>query len=209
MKSFIDWNLRTDPDLLLSLAKAGCGLALGRLLDRNRDNLTVAARVQVGHRLRVKLDVDDLLQEVSLEAHRNIGHFRGNTEGEFLSWLRRILAAILSNQVRHYFGTRRRDVRRDRPIAGNFGNSSGGWEGRLVAPDTSPSQRAVRRERSERLAEAMERLPEVYRRVIDLRHLEGLSFAEVAHRMGRTEDSVKNIWVRAMHRLRDLLEDLR
>ena len=172
-------------------------------------SLAVLVRVQVGRRLQVKLDVDDLLQEVSLEAHRHIGHFRGNSEGEFLSWLRTILAAILSNQVRRYFGSRRRDVRRDRPIEGELGSSSGAWDIGLVAPDTSPSQRAVRRERAARLAEAMEGLPEIYRQVIALRHLEGLGFAEVAQRMGRTEDSVKNMWVRAVHRLRDLLEDLR
>ena len=46
-----------------------------------------------------------MLQEVSLEAYRDIGKFRGSTEGEFLCWLRKILDTILLNQVRHYFGT--------------------------------------------------------------------------------------------------------
>jgi RNA polymerase sigma-70 factor (ECF subfamily) len=201
--------MRTDPESLLSLAKAGCGLALSRLLDRNRDTLAVLAPVQIGRRLQVKLDVDDLLQEVSLEALRDIGQLRGSSEGEFLSWLRTILGAIVSNQVRRYFGTQRRDVRRDRPIEAKVGSSSGTWDRSLVAPDTSPTQRAARHERAARLAEAMETLPEVYHQVIVLRHFEGLGFAEVAHRMGRTEDSVKNIWVRALHRLRGLLGDLR
>ena len=40
-------------------------------------------------------------------------------------------------------------------------------------------------------------LPEDYREVIILRQLEGLSFPDVARRMGRTEDSVKNVWLRA------------
>lgn len=59
------------------------------------------------------------------------------------------------------------------------------------------------------LAEALAVLPEDYRDVIVLRHLEGLGFAEVALRMGRTEDSVKNLWVRALARLRRTLDDPR
>jgi RNA polymerase sigma-70 factor (ECF subfamily) len=41
--------------------------------------------------------------------------------------------------------------------------------------------------------------------VIILRHLEGLTFPEVATRMGRTLDSVEKLWVRALPRLRRAL----
>ncbi len=67
----------------------------------------------------------------------------------------------------------------------------------------------ARRERALLLAEALAILPEDYREVIVLRHLEGLGFADVALRMGRTEDSVKNLWVRALARLRRTLDDPR
>jgi RNA polymerase sigma-70 factor (ECF subfamily) len=197
----------TDTELLLILAKAGYGRALVRLLDRYRSSLAQQARISVGRRLRVKLDVDDVLQEVSLEACRDIGQFRGSTEGEFLFWLRRILDTILSNQVRRYFGTGRRNLQKERRLT-DAEDSAGGVERDPVAPDTSPSQRAVKAERASRLAEAIERLPAAYHQVVVLRHLEGLSFPEVARRLDRTEDGVKNIWVRALRRLRDLLGDL-
>jgi len=45
-------------------------------------------------------------------------------------------------------------------------------------------------------------LPEAYREVIILSHLEGLPFPEVARRMGRTLASVKHLWARALGRLR-------
>ena len=54
------------------------------------------------------------------------------------------------------------------------------------------------------LADALQGLPEDYREVIILRQLEGLSFPDVARRTGRTEDSVKNVWLRALARLRAL-----
>jgi RNA polymerase sigma-70 factor, ECF subfamily len=202
------FEMHTDPESLLILAKAGYGPALVRLLDRYRDSLAEQARGQVGRRLRVKLDVEDVLQEVSLEAHRNIGKFRGSTEGEFLSWLRKILDKILLNLVRHYYGTRRRDLRHERRITADGDDSSRGLVHGLIAPQTSPTQQAARHERDSRLADAIKTLPTRYREVIVLRHIEGLSFPEVARRLRRTEDSVKNMWVRALNRLRALLGDL-
>ena len=55
------------------------------------------------------------------------------------------------------------------------------------------------------LANALETLPEHYRRVIILRHLDGLPFSEVASQMGRSVDSVEKLWVRALSRLRQSL----
>jgi RNA polymerase sigma-70 factor (ECF subfamily) len=199
---------QTDPELLLILAKAGYGPALVQLLDRYRFALADLVRCQVGRRLRVKLDIDDVLQEVSLDACRAIGSFRGSTEVEFHAWLRKILESVLSNQVRYYFSAQRRDLRRERRFGGDLENSSQWLERSLVAPTTSPTQQATRREGAVRLAEALATLPPAYREVIVLRHLEGLSFPDVARRLGRTEDSVKNMWVRALHRLRGMLGNL-
>jgi RNA polymerase sigma factor (sigma-70 family) len=58
------------------------------------------------------------------------------------------------------------------------------------------------------LAAALERLPESYREVLILHHLEGLSMPEVSRRMGRTLDSVKHLWTRALARVRRSLGDL-
>jgi RNA polymerase sigma-70 factor (ECF subfamily) len=197
-----------EPETLLAEAKAGSGFALGRLMERYRNYLALMARLQMG-RLRGKLDVEDLLQEVSLEAHREIAKFRGQTEAEFLSWLRKVLSGIYANQLRHYLGTQRRDARREQRIAADLERSSRMVEGGLIAPLTSPSQQASKREQAMILADALEALPTTYREVIILRHLEGLSFPEVAKRMSRTEDSVKNHWARALARLRRTLESLR
>jgi RNA polymerase sigma-70 factor (ECF subfamily) len=75
----------------------------------------------------------------------------------------------------------------------------------LVAQQSSPSQQAVRREQSVLLADALARLPEEWRELLVLRHLEGLTFPEVAQRLGRTIDSVKKQWPRALAGLRRML----
>jgi len=199
---------RLETGRLLDLARAGDGAALGQLLERYRSYLSLLARVQIGRRIQGKLDVADVVQETFLEAHRGIGLFRGSSEAQFLAWLRQILVAILSNQIRHYFGTKRRDIRLERELQDGLDRSSAYLGDRLIAAQSSPSAQASRREQAVLLADAMEELPEDYREVIILRQLEGLSFPQVALRMGRTEDSVKNLWARALVRLRRLLEVL-
>ncbi len=103
-----------DPEFLLVLAKAGDGPALGRLLERYHNYMNLLVRIQVGRRLRAKVDSEDLLQEIWLEIHRKINLFRGASEREFLQWSRRVIGSILANQVRRYLGTKRRDLRLER-----------------------------------------------------------------------------------------------
>jgi RNA polymerase sigma-70 factor (ECF subfamily) len=197
----------SNPDWLLFLAKAGDGEALGRLIERHRNYLLLLARMQVGRRLQGKFDCEDLIQEASLAAHRGIGRFRGGTEAEFRAWLRQILAGILANQIRRYRGTLRRDARLERALAEGLDRSSRAVDRGLIAAHSSPSHQAVRREQAVLLADALGKLPDDYREVIVLRQLEELSFADVAHRMARTENSVKNLWVRALTRMRRAMEE--
>jgi RNA polymerase sigma-70 factor (ECF subfamily) len=70
----------------------------------------------------------------------------------------------------------------------------------------TPSELAIRREQSVVLADALARLPDDYREVIVLRHLERIEFSEVAARMGRSSGAVRMLWARALERLRVELE---
>jgi RNA polymerase sigma-70 factor (ECF subfamily) len=197
--------VNSNPEHLLQRARQGDGAALGRLLELYRAYLNVLARVQIGRRLQGKVDASDVVQEAFLGACRDFPQFRGATEQEFLGWLRQILASLLANLVRHYQGTQRRDVRLERQLAVELGQSSEALDRGLVAAQSSPSEQAIRREHSVLLAEALLRLPEDWRQLLILRHLEGLSFPEVAQRLGRTVDSVKKQWPRALANLRRLM----
>jgi RNA polymerase sigma-70 factor (ECF subfamily) len=170
-----------------------------------RNYLTLLARLQIGRRLQGKVDASDVIQDVCLKAHRDFDQFRGTTEGEWVGWLRQILAKDLAQLVRHYYGTQRRNLRLERQLAGELDQSSRALDQGLAARQSSPSQQAASREQAVLLADALEQLPADYREVILLSHLERLSFPEVARRLGRTLDSVKNLWARALDRLRRLL----
>jgi RNA polymerase sigma-70 factor (ECF subfamily) len=195
-------NAHPDPEQLLGAARAGDVVALGRLLELYRSYLATLARLQIGRRLQGKVDASDLVQETFLEAHRDFAQFRGAHEAELVGWLRQMLARNLANQVQRYYGTQRRDLRLEQQMALEVDQSSQVLDHGLVAACSSPSGQAVRREQAVLLADALDGLPEDYREVLVLRHLEGFSFPQVAQRMGRSVEAVKKLWARALDRLR-------
>jgi RNA polymerase sigma-70 factor (ECF subfamily) len=197
--------MTADSRSQLQAALAGGDTARGALLESYRAWLELLARVEIGRRLQTKVDVADVVQETFLEAHRSLDRFRGTTPTEFSAWLRGILAIRISLLLRHYFKTQGRDIRREREIEVDLDQSSRAIDGGLIAFQSTPSEQAVKHEQGTLLADALARLPDDYREVIILRHLEELTFPEVAARMDRTLDSVQKLWVRALARLRQLM----
>jgi RNA polymerase sigma-70 factor, ECF subfamily len=195
-----------DPVRLLGLARAGHVPALGQLLELYRNYLELLARLQISRRLRGKVDADDLVQDVFLEAHAAFAQFRGATEAELAGWLRQIMTSNAISLARRYLTAKRRDVRLERELAEEMALSSRVLDQGLIDPQSSPSSQAAKREQAVLVADALKRLPEDYREAIILRQLEGLSFPEVARRMGRSLDSVKKLWIRALTRLQQVLE---
>jgi RNA polymerase sigma-70 factor (ECF subfamily) len=192
-----------DPIDLLNRAQSGEGGELiGRLLEHYRGYLRLLARLDISRRLQGKVDGSDVVQEVFLQAHRSFPEFRGATEAEFAAWLRTILATRLANIYRRYYNTQRRDVRMERDLGAELDRSSRAMSEGLVAPDSTPSSKAMRRERAVLLADALSSLQADYREVITLHHLEGLTLPEVARRMERTVGSVEKLWIRALSGLR-------
>jgi RNA polymerase sigma-70 factor (ECF subfamily) len=197
---------RPDGEPQLGRARREGGPAVGELLEHYRHYLYLLARARMGRLLQGRVDPSDLVQETFLAAHRDFAAFRGTTEAELVHWLRQILVARLADQIRRHVKAKARDLRLERRLADELDQSSQALEKALPARHGSPSDHAAQRERAVLLAEALKELPADYEEVIVLRHLEGLSFAEVARRMERTVNSVEKLWVRALARLRRSLE---
>ena len=197
------------PEQLLARARRERGEPLGALLELYRNYLQLLAHTQIDLHLQGQLDPSDLVQETMLEAYRDFGQFRGTREGELMAWLRRILVHNLARQVEKNLGTRKRDVRRQVSLhrLAELERSSAQVDAALVSQATSTAGRAQRREQAAILADTLARLKPEHREVIVLRNLEGLSFEEVARRMGRTAGAVRMLWLRALDRLKQLLEE--
>lgn len=189
----------------LDAARNGDGTAWGALLEHYRPYLTLLAAVQIGRRLEVKAEASDLVQETYLQAHRKFSQFCGTSTDEFLSWLQEILASRLAKLIRRYYGTQHRNLRLEQDLSHEFDDSSRIASGMLIEPGSSPSKRAIGREESVRVLTAIQSLSENHREVLVLRHLEGLSFPDVAKKMNRSTDAATQLWVRAIQKLREAL----
>jgi RNA polymerase sigma-70 factor (ECF subfamily) len=178
-----------------------------RDLERFRSYLLLLARVRLDPMVRAKVGASDVVQQTLLEAHRDLGQFRGTTAAEQAAWLRQILARNLANVLRD-LRRDRRDVAREQPLQQALDESASRLEGWLASDQSSPSQQAERQERALRLAEALAELSENQREAVVLRHWQGCSLQEIAERLGCTTAAVTGLLHRGLRNLRKHLHDL-
>jgi RNA polymerase sigma-70 factor (ECF subfamily) len=178
--------------------------AQGPDLEQFRDYLCLLARLQVDSRLRGKLDPSGVVQETLLEAHQATPQLQGRSEAEVLAWLRRALAHNLADAIRK-LGAVKRDAAREESLQEALEQSSSRLENWLAVEQSSPSQKIERHEQTLRLAAALTRLPDKQRQAVELRHLQGLSLAEVARELACSKAAVVGLLHRGVDKLRQLL----
>jgi RNA polymerase sigma-70 factor (ECF subfamily) len=188
----------------LTAARAGSKEAIGTVLEQCRGYLLGIAERELDADLRSKGGASDLVQETFLEAQRDFAGFRGRTEADLLAWLRRLLLNNLANFARTYRRTAKR--RLDREIRLPAGSESRAGESQFAADTPTPSAQVGAGEDTAALQAALGRLPADYREVITLRHIEGLSFDQIAERMGRSSAALRKLWSRAVERMQAEME---
>ncbi|HMP80505.1 MAG TPA: sigma-70 family RNA polymerase sigma factor, partial [Pirellulaceae bacterium] len=126
---------------------------------------------------------------------------------QFERWLRTILAGTLANTTRHYLGTQARNAQLEQEILVRFDQSTCGLSQMLIDPRSSPSQQVARAEMGGIVAHALGQLSPDYQQVLTMRHLESMTFPEIAQRMARSVDSVEKLWLRGITKLRRLFAE--
>lgn len=200
-----------DPQQLLRDARAAPDAVLGPLLQLYGNYLRLLASAQLDAKLRARVSPSDVVQETFLEAHRDFAQFRGESEREFLAWLRKILANNLARLVERHIMAEKRAVYREVSLEGMgaaIEQSTANLGAVLADEATSPSANASRREYTVILADQLAQMRPEYREVIVLRHLEGLPFKEIAERTHRTSGAARMLWLRAVNQLRQQLDAL-
>jgi RNA polymerase sigma-70 factor (ECF subfamily) len=193
---------------LLTEAKGGSVESLGRLLETYQNYLKLRARTQLDEKIRGRVSPSDVVQETMLEAHCGFAKFRGNSDGEFFVWLRKILVNNLAQAVERHVLAAKRDVRREVArvrINASLDRSAMRLEAMLADHRPSAESDISLQEELVRMANAMTELSADYRDVIVMRHLEGVPFATIAERMGRTSGATRMIWLRAIEQMRQIL----
>ncbi len=189
---------------LISDARAGSKTALGELIESCRPYLLLIANQELEPVFTAKTGASDVVQETLMSAQLCLNQFRGNDRNELLGWLRSILINDLKETRRHY-RTQGRLVDREMPLTEIDSLRS---VQAPTSPAHTPSSEAVIREQRKILGEAMKRLNDEDRQIVQLRSWERLSFREIGERTGRSTEAARKRWSRAILRLQCELDQL-
>jgi RNA polymerase sigma-70 factor (ECF subfamily) len=189
---------------LLKRAKAGDHEALGALLERFRNPLCDHARQLLSPELAQKVSASDLVQETCIDAMRDFHRARLDHVKSLEAWLVALLANNLIDWQRRFKRSKKRDLRRERPL-----QEIGSKAMPLRAPShqaPTPDEIAIDQEATQRLQKSLQELPRGYREIILWRNQERLTWKQIAKRLSRTEDAARMLWKRAVERLKRQLQ---
>jgi RNA polymerase sigma-70 factor (ECF subfamily) len=180
-----------DTGSLVSLARKGDRDALDALFSRHRGRLLAFVRARVPAAVGRAVPPEDVVQETYLEAARKLDAFEDRGPASFYRWLVAIARFKLSEAGR---GQRALKRSAEEPLAVE-----------AAARGPSPSSGAAGNERAARVREALADLPGEQGEALRLRYLEGLTVAEAAERLGKSEGAVKMLVSRGLAALADRL----
>lgn len=192
---------------LLQRAAAGDGEAAGQAVLVHDERLRRVVRLRLDARLARRVDVDDVLQEVHIEALRRLPEFLADRSVPLLIWLRFLAVQRCVTLARRHLAAAARDARREQFLdAGGFTDGTSiALAQALSAHLTTPSQAAVRGEVHLGVRAAVEALEPLDREILCLRHFEALDNVEAASVMGITAAAASKRYIRALVRLREIL----
>lgn len=192
-------QLVDDPDTVLAEA-----------FSEHRDSFWYLVTFRMDRRLTQRIDPDDVLQEAFLAAKRRLEHFIAGEKYTLFAWLRMIVVQTLYDVHRRHLGAEKRSAGREVQLGGASvrypQTTSLSIAGRIAANQTTPSGVAVRGEAMQLLEEVIATLSEQDQEVIAMRHFENLSNKQVAEVLGIGITAASNRYVRALERLREVLE---
>lgn len=200
--------LMSDPSQeLVSRLRNGDEQALAELFSIHRERLWQIVNFRLDRRLAGRLDVDDVLQEVYLDAAKRVRHFINDHDVTFFVWLRTIVGQTMVDLHRRHLGAEKRNAGREISIHGvKYPQATSvSFAVHLLANLTSPSQAAMRDELSEQIETAIEAMDSIDREVLALRHFEELTNSEVAEVLELTQAAASVRYMRALARLKDIL----
>lgn len=190
----------------LQKLKSGDESAIAEVFSGYRDKLQRMIRFRLDRRLYGRVDTADVLQEVWLESARRIESYTSNPAVPYFVWLRQLAFQIIIDLHRRHLGAKKRNVSQEVSLGQDRCDTSISIAAHLVGDLTSPSQAVMRDERLAQLREALSTMDEIDREVLALRHFEELSNNEVAEVLGIQKTAASNRYIRALKRLKEVLE---
>jgi len=183
-------------DVLVERAMGGDESAYTKIVDKYE-------RALYFHILKMVKDreqVEDLVQEAFVKAFDNLNTY--NTNYAFSTWLYR----IATNHTIDYLRKKKlKTLSIDDPVK----TKDGEMEMQLPDESAKTDRKIIREQRQKIVQKAINNLPEKYRKVIELRHMEEKSYQEIAEVLDLPLGTVKAHIFRAREMLYKALKDKR
>jgi RNA polymerase sigma-70 factor (ECF subfamily) len=200
-------DAQTTADPLLARVLAGDEGAFAESFGAHRERLWRMVHFRLDRRLQGRVDADDILQEVYLDAAKRLNHLKESQPISLFVWLRLVTGQTLIDVHRRHLGAKMRDAEREESIQQRLSEgTSMSLSYHLLAHLTSPSHAAARAELAALVEEALAGMSETDREVLALRHFEELTNNEVSEVLGIERKAASIRYVRALSRLRTVLQ---
>ncbi|MPR35026.1 RNA polymerase sigma factor [Salmonirosea aquatica] len=142
--------------------------------------------------VRNQADAEDISQEVFLKVHEKLGTF--HHESRLSTWI----AKIAYNQALSHL--RKRDI-----LQHSVDVEDEAFRERITGEGTLPTESLENKELKRIVHDAIEQLPLPYRTLIDLFHIQEMSYAEIVEISGFPEGTVKSYLFRGRKLLKDAI----
>jgi RNA polymerase sigma-70 factor (ECF subfamily) len=203
------WPDTVETQALLERIGQSDEAAEDRLWQSHREPVRRLVAMHLDPALRRRVDASDVVQDVLLKASRRLPEYLKSPTLPFHLWLRQLARDQIIDAHRRHRGAARRSLDRERPLAAAFADrSSIELAAALRDPQLTPAAAALRRELQRRFDEAIDRLDEIDREIILLRHAEGLTNSEAARVLGLSEAAAGMRHLRALRRLHGVLDEV-
>ena len=195
--------------ILLDRVRQGDTAAVNGLLERHRAAIRRMIDQRLDRVVRKRVDASDIVQDVLVEANRRLGDYLNNPTMPFQLWLRHMARdRVIDAHRRHRVaGTRSLDKEESLDSPVDADHSQTNLAQKIADTELTPAAVATWHELEHRFANAVEKLDEIDRQIVLLRHFEHLSTGDVAEVLGLTKPAAGMRYMRAMRRLRVLLAD--
>ncbi|QDU98193.1 sigma-70 family RNA polymerase sigma factor [Lignipirellula cremea] len=202
------WPESDQTEQLLGAAREGDASAVNVLMERHRNALRRMVQMRLDQKIQQRVDVSDVVQEVLVEANRRLQDYLANPVMSFRLWLRQIAKDRIIDAHRRHRVSAKRSVDREHPMAAHVGNdrSTIDLAAQIYDPELTPAAAAAQQEMSRRVEAAITQLNDQDCEIILMRHYEQLSNQEIAAALELTEPAASMRYLRAVRRLRTLLD---
>jgi RNA polymerase sigma-70 factor (ECF subfamily) len=190
---------------LVEKAIAGDRVAIQQLLMSHTPALTRFAASRLPKSVRDVVDPEDIVQQTFAQAFRSISEYRQQEGASFLSWLTAIAENKIMDTVKGLQREKRGGNRQRVRHVATESRSVADLVNLLSAGSHTPSRSVAGHEAVSAIQNAINDLPEEYRKAVQLRLLECKSLEETAQLMNRGPRAVQGLIDRAKKKMRAVL----